>query len=62
MQVAVLGITSVTFEFLVLAGYGALAGRATSIATQPRFAKITNRIAGMMLVTAGVGMAAIRRA
>ena len=60
-QVAILAITSVVIEFVVLAGYGALAGRLTGWAIQPRFATLTNRIAGSLLVTAGVGMASLRR-
>jgi threonine/homoserine/homoserine lactone efflux protein len=60
-QVTILAITSVVIEFLVLAGYGMLAGRLTGRAIQPRFATLTNRIAGSLLVTAGVGMAALRR-
>jgi len=46
---------------VVVAGYGGLAGRATHLASQPRFARLTNRVAGSLLVTAAVGMAAIRR-
>lgn len=61
-QVAILAITSVTIEFFVLAGYGALAGRMTHLASRPRFAKLTNRVAGTMLITAGVGMASVKRA
>jgi len=57
-QVAVLAVTSVIVEFFVLAAYGALAGRATSLASRP----ITNRVAGSLLVAAGVGTAAVRRA
>ncbi len=60
-QVAILAITSVVIEFFVLAGYGLLAGRLTGRAIQPRFATLTNRIAGSLLVTAGVGMASLRR-
>jgi threonine/homoserine/homoserine lactone efflux protein len=61
-QVAILGLTSIAIEFVVLAGYGALAGRLTAIATWPRFAKITNRVSGSMLIAAGFGIARIRRA
>jgi homoserine/homoserine lactone efflux protein len=61
LQVAILGATSVAIEFCVLLGYGMMAGRVTRLAARPRFAKITNRLAGSMLIAAGLGMAAIRR-
>jgi homoserine/homoserine lactone efflux protein len=61
VQVAILGGTSVMIEFLVLLLYGALAGRLTALATRPRFGRLANRLAGSMLIGAGVGMAAIRR-
>jgi threonine/homoserine/homoserine lactone efflux protein len=51
----------VAIEFCVLLGYGMMAGRVTRLAARPRFAKITNRLAGSMLIAAGLGMAAIRR-
>jgi threonine/homoserine/homoserine lactone efflux protein len=60
-QVAILAITSMLVEFFVQLFYAVLAGRVTHLATQPRFAAITNRIAGSLLVGAGIGMAAIRR-
>jgi threonine/homoserine/homoserine lactone efflux protein len=60
-QVAILALTSVVIEFLVQLFYAVLAGRASHLAAEPRFARITNRVAGALLVGAGVGMAAIRR-
>jgi threonine/homoserine/homoserine lactone efflux protein len=60
-QVAILAATSVTIEFAVLAGYGGLAGRLSHVATRPRFATVTNRIAGAMLMTAGAGLATLLR-
>ncbi|HEY1283185.1 MAG TPA: LysE family translocator [Steroidobacteraceae bacterium] len=60
-QVAILALTSVVVEFFVQLFYAVLAGRVTHLATQPRFAAVTNRISGTLLVGAGIGMAAIRR-
>jgi homoserine/homoserine lactone efflux protein len=59
-QLLVLGGLSVIIESAVLLSYGALAGRASGLAMQPRFARLTNRLSGGALVTAGVGLAMIR--
>ena len=61
-QIAILGVTSVVIEFFVLLAYGALAGRLTAVAARPRFQTLANRIAGGMLIAAGVSVAVQRRA
>jgi homoserine/homoserine lactone efflux protein len=61
VQIAILGVTSVVLEFFILLGYGLLASRATRLATQQRFAAWTNRLAGSMLIGAGLGLAALRK-
>ncbi|MGH7354605.1 MAG: LysE family translocator [Candidatus Rokuibacteriota bacterium] len=60
-QVAILAVTSVVIEFCVLLAYGALAGRMTTLAARPPFATLANRLAGSMLVAAGVSTATLRR-
>jgi homoserine/homoserine lactone efflux protein len=60
-QVAILGVTSVAIEFVVLACYGGLAGRARRLAARPRFARLVDRLSGLLLMAAGLGMALLRR-
>jgi homoserine/homoserine lactone efflux protein len=62
LQFAVLAVTSVAIEFVILAGYGFLAGRASRLAERPAYARWMDRIAGSLLIGAGVMVAAIRRA
>jgi homoserine/homoserine lactone efflux protein len=60
-QIFVLGFSSMLVEFLVLFTYGQLAGRALATARSARFEKLTNRIAGSLLIGAGVGLANLQK-
>lgn len=60
-QMAILGASSIVVEFFILLGYGVLAGRASEWARQPRFAKLTNQVAGVLLIAAGTALAAVQR-
>ena len=55
-QVLVLGATSTVLEFVLLAGYGTFAGLASQKAREPRFAQLTSRVSGVMLIGAGAGL------
>ena len=60
-QIVILGISSTLMEFVILFIYGQLAGQALSTARNPRFERLTNRIAGSLLIGAGVGLARLKR-
>lgn len=60
-QVAILALTSVFVEFFVQLGYTLLVDRVAHLALAPQFARFVDRVAGSLLICAGIGMAAIRR-
>lgn len=51
-QMAWLAAGSVIPEFFILAGYGFLASRAARVATDERFARVTDRVAGLLVLAA----------
>ena len=60
-QMIVLALVSVAIEFGVLFFYASLAAQATRLALRPRFARLTNRVAGTFLIGAGIGLASLTR-
>lgn len=61
-QMLILALTSVVIEFFVQLLYATLAGRASMLAARPSFARLANRLAGGLLIAAGLSIAAVRRA
>jgi len=59
-QVLILAVTSIAVEFVVLSLYGMLAAQLGKIAVRPRFVKLVNRLAGMMLLVAALALAKSR--
>jgi threonine/homoserine/homoserine lactone efflux protein len=55
-QVGLLAVSSSAVEFLVLAGYGLAAGKLAGWARRPSVARATDRVAGSLLVGAGVSL------
>ena len=61
LQVLILGVSSIVVEFFILLGYGQLAGSTLALAKSPRFEKISNRVAGGLLIAAGLGLARLKQ-
>lgn len=60
-QMSILAVSSIIPEFFILLAYGVLASRASKWAAQPRFARITDGIAGSLVLLAGILVATIRK-
>ena len=58
-QMLILALLSIVPEFFILLGYGLLANIARAWATQPRYARITDRCAGFLVLMAGVLVAGV---
>jgi threonine/homoserine/homoserine lactone efflux protein len=59
LQMLILAACSIIPEFFILLGYGMLASRASHWATQERYAVITERIAGTLVIGAGIMVAIV---
>ncbi len=59
LQMSILAACSMIPEFFILLGYGMLASKASHWATQPRYSVITERIAGTLVLAAGILVAAV---
>lgn len=60
-QMLLLSVTHLAVAFTVIGGYGLMAGRLAPCARRPSFARGLNLASGSLLITAGAGMALIRR-
>jgi threonine/homoserine/homoserine lactone efflux protein len=60
-QIAILGVSSILIEFLVLGLYVAICQRARGLMQRPGFATALNRTGGVLLIGAGAGMATIKQ-
>ncbi len=58
-QMSILAACSIIPEFFILLGYGMLANKASHLATQPKYSVITERIAGSLVLTAGILVAIV---
>lgn len=59
LESALLASTEVVVEFVALLGFAALAAQGSRLG--PRFATVTDKVSGGLLVTAGIGLASLRR-
>jgi homoserine/homoserine lactone efflux protein len=62
LQLVVLGATSVLIEFPILVGYGVLAHHGGHLLRHGRAARWIDRLAGTLLIGAGIRLAFVRRA
>jgi homoserine/homoserine lactone efflux protein len=62
LQLVVLGATSVLIEFPILVGYGVLAHHGGHLLRHGRAARWIDRLAGTLLIGAGIKLAFVRRA
>ena len=60
-QMVWLAAGSVIPEFFILAGYGFAASRAARLAADPRFARLTDRVAGLLVLAAAAMVLSVSR-
>jgi homoserine/homoserine lactone efflux protein len=59
-QIVILCVTGEVIEFSILFGYGMFAGAAGKLARDERYVGWTNRVAGLLLILAAVGLGFLR--
>lgn len=59
LQLAILAVSSIATEFVILAAYGLAAGRLSGWARRPAVARATDQVAGCLLIGAGVSLGLI---
>ena len=60
-QIAILGVSSIVLELVVLSLYIVACHRARGMLSRPGPAKVLNRSGGLLLIGAGAGLAAMKR-
>jgi homoserine/homoserine lactone efflux protein len=60
-QYLILTVTLFAIEWLVLTGYGTLAAQGSRLAGGARWATVTDKTSGALMIGAGLGLAALRR-
>jgi len=61
LQMVWLAAGSIIPEFFILLGYAVLAGKMQTVATRPSFARITDRVAGSLMLGVAMIVAAIQK-
>lgn len=61
LQLVIIAAVNMVCDLVALVGYAVLAGRVSHLSDRPRFRRVTNVLAGSMLLTAGVATARLHR-
>jgi threonine/homoserine/homoserine lactone efflux protein len=61
LQLSIIAAVNMVCDLVALVGYGVLAGRVSHLSDHPTFRRVSNVLAGSMLLTAGVATARLHR-